>query len=128
MDEGEPLEQAAARELQEETSVDPSSVLLTQARRRAAGKELLRAQLLKLACLQLMAQGMRGACMVPCQHNPQCSEPLSVMPWSLGWLAAPEANLLPTHATAGTEPVASPGFGTDSIAMWRWRANAGSSL
>ncbi|KAL4448962.1 hypothetical protein ABPG77_007679 [Micractinium sp. CCAP 211/92] len=30
VDEGEPLEQAAARELQEETSVDPSSVLLTQ--------------------------------------------------------------------------------------------------
>lgn len=32
VDENEPLEQAAARELQEETSVDPSKVLLTQAR------------------------------------------------------------------------------------------------
>ena len=30
VDEGEPLEAAAARELQEETSVDPASVLLTQ--------------------------------------------------------------------------------------------------
>ncbi len=30
VDEGEPLEAAAARELQEETSVDPSRVLLTQ--------------------------------------------------------------------------------------------------
>lgn len=31
VDADEPLEQAAARELQEETSVDPSDVLLTQA-------------------------------------------------------------------------------------------------
>lgn len=30
MDENEPLDQAAARELQEETSVDPADVLLTQ--------------------------------------------------------------------------------------------------
>ncbi len=87
VDEGEPLEQAAARELQEETSVDPSSVLLTQARPCAAGAELLRAELLKLACLQLMAQGIHGDCMVPCQHHPQCSGPLSVMPCHLGdWL------------------------------------------
>jgi 8-oxo-dGTP diphosphatase len=31
VDENEPLDKAAARELQEETSVDPSSVELTQA-------------------------------------------------------------------------------------------------
>lgn len=30
MDENEPLDRAAARELQEETSVDPKDVLLTQ--------------------------------------------------------------------------------------------------
>lgn len=32
MDEDEPLERAAARELQEETSVNPADVLLTQVR------------------------------------------------------------------------------------------------
>ncbi len=36
MDEGEGLDAAAGRELQEETSVDPASVLLTQVRQRGA--------------------------------------------------------------------------------------------
>lgn len=51
MDENEALEDAAARELQEETSVEPSSVVLRQVRWAVHGQDLDQPSYTQLGCL-----------------------------------------------------------------------------
>lgn len=110
VDEGEPLDVAAARELQEETSVDPSAVLLTQARWQllgGTGRQGLGGQPCAAACLQLVV------CFGPCQRSlwsaPGWPLVSRVQPWSPGtWgcsCGAPDYTALPqTLHTWGPDP------------------------